>query len=85
MDSTQKVWIMYIIMFHLNFLTVKEQVQRDISLYGLLSYQHKGILTLKFESKDMLLWKRDSSFVSTEDENLWIASRLIWFDAPRSV
>ena len=32
--------------------------------------QHKGILLPKFEFKDMLLWKRDSSFVSTEDENL---------------
>ena len=31
----------------------------------------------------MLLWKRGSVFVSTEDENLWINSRLMWFDAPR--
>ena len=38
------------------------------------------ILTLKFESKDMLLWKRDSAFVFTEDENLWIPSILMWFD-----
>ena len=28
----------------------------------------------------MLLQKRDSAFVSTEDENLWIPSRLMWFD-----
>ena len=43
----------------------------------------KGILTSKFGSKDMLLWKRVSAFVSTEDENLWILSRLMWFDGSR--
>ena len=41
--------------------------------------QHEGILTLKFGSKDMLLWKRGFAFVSIEDERLWIRSRLIWF------
>ena len=35
----------------------------------------------KFGSKNMLLWKR-GSFVFT-DENLWIASRPIWFDGTR--
>ena len=28
-------------------------------------------------------WKRDSSFVFTEDETLWIASFPIWYDRPR--
>ena len=68
-EYTQRVWIMYIIVFSLNFLTVKE-----------LSNQHihfKGILSSKFVSKDMLVC---SSFVSTEDENVLIDSRLIWFD-----
>ena len=39
--------------------------------------QHKGILTSKFGSKDMLLWKRGSAFVPTEDKNQWIPSRLM--------
>ena len=43
---------------------------------------YKGIMTSKFGSKDMLLWKR-GSLVSTEDENLWIASRLVWFNGTR--
>ena len=52
---------MDIIVFSLKFLTVKE-----------LGTQHiyfKAILTSEFESKNMLLWKRGSSFISTEDEN----------------
>ena len=40
----------------------------------------KGILTAKFGSKDMWLWKRGSDFVSTEDEKLWFLSKLIWLD-----
>ena len=43
----------------------------------------KGILTSKLGSQDLLSWKRDS-FVSTEDENLWIPSQLMWFVGPRS-
>ena len=46
--------------------------------------QHKGNLTSKFGSKEMLHWKRDSAFVSTEDENLCIVSRLMWFDQASS-
>ncbi|KAL6056121.1 hypothetical protein STEG23_003059, partial [Scotinomys teguina] len=30
-----------------------------------------------------VLRKRGFPFISTEDENLWIASRLVWFDQPR--
>ena len=44
--------------------------------------QHKGILISKFESNDMLLLIRDSSFVFTENENLWIVSKRIWFERP---
>ena len=44
--------------------------------------QHKGILTSKFESKDMLLWKRGSAFVS-KDENLCYPFRLLWFDGTK--
>ena len=43
----------------------------------------ENTLTSKFGCKDMILWKRDSSFVFTEDETLWIASIPIWYDRPR--
>ena len=69
-------------------MTVKKlSTERNFILWAAKLNQHvyyKGILTSEFESKDMVLWKRSSSFVSTEDENLWIHSRLIWFDGPRS-
>ena len=75
---------MYIIVFSLNFLTVTElSTERYFIIQVEKLNQCKGILTLKFESMHMLLWKRGSSFISTEDENLWIASRLIWFDGSR--
>ena len=87
MEYTQKVWIMYIIVFSLNFLTVNElSTERHFIVWAAKLNQHvyyKGIMTSKFGSKDMLLWKRGSSLVSTEDENLWIASRLVWFDGTR--
>ena len=78
MKNTQRVWIMYIIVFSLNFFfTAKElSTERHFIVWTAKLNQHKGILIPKFESKDMLFWKRGSSFVSTEDENLWIASRL---------
>lgn len=43
----------------------------------------ENALTSKFKYKDMLLWKGDILFVSTEDEKLWLPSRLIWFDEAR--
>ena len=70
---------MHIIVFSLNFLTS----ERHLFLGAAKLNLHKGILTSKFASKDMLLWKRGSAFVSTENENLWIHSRLMWFDGPR--
>ena len=76
MEYTQRVWIIYIIVFSFNFLTVKElSTERHFIVQAAKLNQGKGIFTLKFESKDMLLWKRASSFVFTEDENLWVASR----------
>ena len=45
-------------------------------------YYYKCIMTSEFGSKDMILGKRDSSFVFTEDETLWIASIPIWYDRP---
>ena len=85
MENSQRVWIINIIVFSLNFLTVKElTIERHFIVWTVKLNQHKGILTSKFESKDMLLWKKGFSFVFTKDENLWIASRLMWFDGPRS-
>ena len=78
---------MYIIVFSLNFLTVKKlNTERHFIVWALKLNQHvyyKDIMTSEFGSKDMLLEKRDSSFVFTEDENLWIASRQICFHGPR--
>ena len=53
--------------------------------YGRFSYGEleRGILISKFGSKDMLLWKRDFPFVFTEDENLWINIRQMWFNGPK--
>ena len=67
-------------MFSLNFLTTK----KHLILGAAKLNQHKGILTSKFGSKDMLHWKTGSAFVSTEDENMWIPSRLVWFDGTRA-
>ena len=81
MENLQKVWIICIIVLSLNFLTVKElSTERHFIVWAAKLNQYvyyKGILTSKFESKDVLLWKTGFSFVSTEDENLWIASRPI--------
>ena len=49
--------------------------------YLILGTAKKGILTLKYGPKDFMLWKRGSAFVSTEDENLRIDSRFMWFDS----
>ena len=78
---------MYIIVVSLNFLTVKElSTEKHFIVWAAKLNQHgyyKGIMTFKFGCKDMLLWKRDSSFVFTEDKNLWIASSPIWFHGTR--
>ena len=64
----------HFIVFSLNFLTVKElSTERHFIVWAAKLNQHicsKGILILKFKSRDMLLWKRGFSFVFTEDENL---------------
>ena len=87
MENSQRAWILYIIVFALHFLTVKElSTERHFIVWSAKLNQHgyyKGIMTSKFGSKDMMPWKRGSSFVFTEDENLWIASRPIWFDGTR--
>ena len=84
MENSQRVWIMYIV-FSLKFLTVKElNTKRHFIVWAAMLIQHvcsKGIMTSKFGSKDMMLW-RGSSFVFTEDETLWIVSIPIWYDRP---
>ena len=86
MVNSQRVWILYIV-FSLNFLTVKElNTERYFIVWAAKLIQHvcsKGIMTSRFGSKNMMLWKRGSSFVFTEDETLWIASIPIWYDRPR--
>ena len=74
MEYTQRVCIMYIIVSSMNFLTLKElRTERRFIVWSAKQNQvhyYKGILTSEFGSKDMLLWKTRSSFVSTENENL---------------
>ena len=85
MENSHSVWIMFIV-FSLNFLTVKElNTERNFIVWSAKLIQHvyyKAILTSEVGSKDMMLWKRGSSFVITEDETLWIASIPIWYDRP---
>ena len=85
MENSLRVWIMYIV-FSLKFLTVKElSTERHFIIWAAKLDQngyHKG-MTSEFGSKNMMLWKGGSSFVFTEDETLWIASILIWYDRPR--
>ena len=72
MAYSQRLWIMYSIVFSLNCLTVKElSTERYFIVWAAKLNQHtcsKGIMTSKFGSKDLLLWKRGSAFVSTEDK-----------------
>ena len=74
MENSQRVWIMYIIVFSLNFLTVKDLSTEGHFIVWVAKLNqkvyYKGVLTSEFGSKDMVLWKRCFSFVSTEDENL---------------
>ena len=58
MENTQRVWIMYTIVFSLNLLTVNElTTERHLIVGAAKLEQHKGILTSKFGSKDMFLGK----------------------------
>ena len=85
MENSQRVWIMCVTVFSLNFLTMKElSTERLFIVWAAKLNQHvqyKGILISEFESNDIMLWKTDS-FVFTENETLWIASRPISCDSP---
>ena len=62
MENTQRVWIMYIIVFQLKFLTVNElSTERHFIVQVAKLNQHiyfKGILTSNFGSKEVLIWKK---------------------------
>ena len=77
-------YVYYCVIFE--FLAVNElSTERHFIVWAAKLNQHvyyKGILTSEFGSKDMVLWKRGFLFVFTEDDNLWIASRPIWYDRP---
>ena len=76
---------MYAVLLALNCLTAEKITttdQRNAAALIQIIY-FKNSLTPKFKSKDKLLGKRISNFVSTENEKLWIPSRLMWFDQAR--
>ena len=58
MAYTQRIYVMYIIVFPLNFLTVKElSIERQFTVWAAKinhSVYYKGILISKFEFKFML-------------------------------
>ena len=85
MESTEKFWILYMILLSLNRLTA-EKITTAVktNAAGLIQFIYfKNTLTPKFKPKDKLLGKRISIFVSTENKKLWILSRLMWFDQAR--
>ena len=69
-------------MLSLNCLVAEEGVTTTkrhliINIAGLIQpIYFENALISKFKSKDMLLWRRDFAFVSTENERLWIYSEL---------
>ena len=76
---------MYIIVFSLNFWNVKDLSTEKHFIIWVTKLDQNGYhksMSSEFRSKNMMLWKRVSSFVFTEDETLWIASIPIWYDGP---
>ena len=91
MENIQRILILYAIMLSLNCLNAEEGATAAkrllfINAAELIQYRYfENTLALKLKSKGMLLWRRDSAFVSTENERLWIYSELrkIIFDKGR--
>ena len=87
MENTQRILILYI-MLSLNCLNAEEgatAAKRYLFINAAELIQDRyfeNILTSKFGSKDMILWKEGSSFVFTAVETLWFASIPIWYDRP---
>ena len=85
MESTERIWILYDIILSLYELTAEQIITFKRNAAGLIKFIYfKNALTSKFKSKDKLLGKRISIFISIENEKLWIPSRLTWFDQVRS-
>ena len=92
MENTQRILILYAIMLSLNCLNAEEGVTAAkryllINAAELIQDRYfENTLASKLKSKGTLLWRRDSAFVSTENERLWIYSELrkIIFDQGRS-
>ena len=88
MENTQRILILYAIVLSLNCLNAEEgatAAKRYLFTNAAELIQHRyseNSLTLKFGSKDMILWKGVSFFVFTEDETLFISSIPIWYDGP---
>ena len=91
MKNTQRVWILYVIMFSLNCLNAEEEAtaaKRYLYINAAELIQDRyfdNTLTSKLKSKRMLLCRRGFVFVSTGNEKLWIHSELrkIRFDQGR--
>ena len=84
MESTEKIWILYAILLSLNYLIAEKITIDKRNAARLIQFIYfKNVLTPKFKHKGKLLGKRISSFVSTENEELRISSRLMWFDQAR--
>ena len=91
MENTQRILILYAIMLSLNYLNAEEGATAAKGLLFINTAEltqdryFENTLASKLKSKEMLLWRRDSAFVSTENERLWIYSELrkIIFDQGR--
>ena len=91
MENTQRILILYAIMLSLNCLNAEEgatAAKRYLLINAAESIQERyfeNTLASKLKLTGMLLWRRDSAFVSTENERLWIYSELrkIIFDQGR--
>ena len=87
MEDTQRILILYAIMLSLNCLNAEEGAT-TAKRYLLINAEDRyfeNTLASKLKSKGMLLWRRDFTFVSTENKRLWIYSELrkIIFDQGR--
>ena len=91
MENIQRILILYAIMLFLNCLNAEEGATAAkgllfINIAELTQDRYfENTLVSKLKSKDMLLWRRDFAFVSTENERLWIHFdlRKISFDQGR--
>ena len=91
MENTQRIVILYAIMVSLNCLNAEEGATAAKGLLFINTAEvtqdryFENTLASKLKSKGMLLWRRDSAFVFTENERLWIYSELrkITFDQGR--